>query len=196
MWNLNDAYFSVREALYHAALYHDRELNLLWVHSEDLEKDGADALLRHAQGIIVPGGFGIRGIEGMIKAVKYARENKIPYLGLCLGMQVMVIEFARHVFCSDEPTPPSLMPPPAIRSSTLCSSKRQVTTKGATMRLGNYPCQLLRAAGRPMPMARPWFTSATGTAMNSIMNFASRCKRRVWFTAGYLLMVNWSRSAS
>ena len=99
---LKDAYFSVREALCHAALYHNRDIKLTWVPSESLEA-GDYSVLRSAQGILVPGGFGIRGIEGMIKAVTYARENKIPYLGLCLGMQVMVIEFARYVFDSAEP---------------------------------------------------------------------------------------------
>jgi len=100
---LKDAYFSVREALRHAGLYHDRDINLLWVHSEDVERDGSEALLRSAQGIIVPGGFGERGIEGMVKAAGYARDNKIPYLGLCLGMHVMVIEFARYILDSTEP---------------------------------------------------------------------------------------------
>ncbi len=93
---LKDAYFSVREALHHAALYHDRDLNLSWVQSENLEEGDVQAALRSAQGIIVPGGFGIRGIEGMVKAAGYARTNNIPYLGLCLGLHVMVIEFARY----------------------------------------------------------------------------------------------------
>ena len=139
---LNDAYFSVREALYHAALYHDRQLNLFWVHSEDLEKDGTDAL-RTAQGIIVPGGFGIRGIEGMIRAAKYARENKIPYLGLCLGMQVMVIEFARYAFGSDEPNSTEFNPSTRYPVIDFLPEQRSVKDKGATMRLGNYPCQLV-----------------------------------------------------
>ena len=100
---LHDSYYSVREALHHAALHYDRDINLLWIPSESLEKGEADTMLRSAQGIVMPGGFGIRGIEGMIKAVTYAREYKIPYLGLCLGMQVMVIELARHVFGCDDP---------------------------------------------------------------------------------------------
>ena len=100
---LKDAYYSVREALHHAAMYHGRDINLSWVQSETLEECGDDPLLRTAQGIVVPGGFGVRGIEGMIKVANYARVNKIPYLGLCLGMQVMVIEFARHAFNSDKP---------------------------------------------------------------------------------------------
>jgi CTP synthase len=140
---LNDAYFSVREALYHAALHNDRELNLIWVHSEELDQGDADTLLRTAQGIIVPGGFGDRGIEGKIKAARYARENKIPYLGLCLGMQVMVIEFARHVFHSDEPNSTEFAPKTPYPVIDIMPEQKNIKDKGATMRLGNYPCILL-----------------------------------------------------
>jgi CTP synthase len=140
---LEDAYYSVREALCHAGLYHNRNINLQWVHSEDLEKAGGESLLRQAQGIIVPGGFGDRGIEGMIKAVTYARENNIPYLGLCLGMQVMVIEFARYAL--DKKTPHSAefdnaTPYPVI---DLMPEQKKIQEKGGTMRLGLYPCQLI-----------------------------------------------------
>ncbi|HEY92501.1 MAG TPA: CTP synthase [Dehalococcoidia bacterium] len=140
---LKDAYFSVREALYHAALYHNRDINLTWVHSEDLEEDNSEALLRSAQGIIVPGGFGIRGIEGMIRAASYARNNEIPYLGLCLGMQVMVIEFARYVLGSTEANSTefdSSTPYPVIY---LLPEQEGIENKGGTMRLGNYPCRLV-----------------------------------------------------
>ncbi len=140
---LEDAYYSVREALCHAGLYHNRSINLQWVHSEDLEKDGGEALLRQAQGIIVPGGFGIRGIEGMIKAATYARDNKIPYLGLCLGMHVMVIEFARHVLGSNKSNSTEFdesTPHPVI---ALLPDQKAVKDKGGTMRLGIYPCQLV-----------------------------------------------------
>ncbi|MFA5308388.1 MAG: CTP synthase [Dehalococcoidales bacterium] len=143
---LNDAYYSVREALYHAALHNDRALDLFWVHSEDLDKTEADTLLRTAQGIIVPGGFGIRGIEGMVKAAKYARLNKVPYFGLCLGMQVMVIEFARHVFHSDEPNSTEFNPNTAYPVIDYMLDQKTTLTKGATMRLGNYPCQLLEGS--------------------------------------------------
>jgi CTP synthase len=139
---LRDAYFSVREALCHAALHHGRDIEFQWVPSETLEGDGDYSVLRSAQGIIVPGGFGIRGIEGMIKAATYARENKIPYLGLCLGMQVMVIEFARHVLGSAEPNSTEFdakTPYPVI---DLLPEQRGKEAKGGTMRLGNYPCQL------------------------------------------------------
>ena len=137
---LKDAYFSAREALYHAALYHKRDIELTWVPSQALETDGGDSLLRSAQGIIVPDSFDVRGIEGMIKAASYARNNEIPYLGVSLGMHVMVIEFARHVLGSakanstefDASTPyPVIDLPPEQRD------------KGGTMRLGNYPCKLV-----------------------------------------------------
>jgi len=140
---LNDAYFSVREALRHAVLYHDRDINLFWVRSEDLEKDGSDVLLRSAQGIIVPGGFGIRGVEGMVKAANYARNNEIPYLGLCLGLQVMVIEFARYALNSSEPNSTEFDPGTPYPVIDLLPDQKEETNKGGTMRLGNYPCQLL-----------------------------------------------------
>ena len=140
---LTDAYFSVREALCHAALHHDRDINLCWVHSEDLEKDGTDTLLRSAQGIIVPGGFGLRGIEGMVKAANYARNNEIPYLGLCLGLHVMVIELARHVFNSTEPNSTEFNPDTAYPVIDLLPEQRKRKDMGGTMRLGNYPCQLV-----------------------------------------------------
>ncbi len=140
---LKDAYFSVREALHHAALYHDRDLNLSWVQSENLEDSDIQAALRSAQGIIVPGGFGVRGIEGMVKAANYARTNNIPYLGLCLGLQVMVIEFARYALGSDKPNSAEFdetTPYPVI---DLMPEQQDMQNMGGTMRLGNYPCRLL-----------------------------------------------------
>jgi len=140
---LKDAYFSVREALHHAALYHDRDVNLLWVPSEALEGDDSDALLRSAQGIIVPGGFSDRGIEGMLKAASYARNNEIPYLGLCLGMQVMVIEFARSALGltgANSTEFDASTPYPVI---DLLPEQKEIESKGGTMRLGNYPCKLV-----------------------------------------------------
>jgi len=141
---LRDCYISVREALRHAAVYHDRDVEIHWIHSEDLEKDGSDALLRSVQGIVVPGGFGIRGIEGMVVAARYARENEIPYLGLCLGMHVMVIEYARYALDSVEPNSTEFeleTPYPVI---DLLPEQRQVKEKGGTMRLGVYPCHLVK----------------------------------------------------
>jgi len=140
---LRDAYLSVREALHHAALYHNRDINLVWVHSEDLEQNGTEALLRSAQGIVVPGGFGIRGIEGVVKAATYARENKIPYLGLCLGMQVMVIEFARYVLSLAGANSAEFDPSTPYPVIDLLPEQKGIKDKGGTMRLGNYPCQLV-----------------------------------------------------
>jgi len=143
---LKDAYFSVREALYHATLHHGRDMELNWVPSETLENDGDYSVLRSAQGIIIPGGFGVRGIEGMIKAATYARENNIPYLGLCLGMQVMVIEFARHVLGSDEPNSTEFDPGTRYPIIDLLPDQKGKRIKGGTMRLGNYPCQLVNGS--------------------------------------------------
>jgi CTP synthase len=140
---LKDSYISVREALRHAALAHDRDVDILWIDSEELETDGAEAVLHEVQGIIVPGGFGYRGIEGMIKAAEYARVNKVPYLGLCLGMQVMVIEYARHVLHSSEPNSSEFVtdcPHPVI---DLLPEQHDVEDKGGTMRLGIYPCTMV-----------------------------------------------------
>jgi CTP synthase len=140
---LHDSYFSVREALLHAALHYNRDLNLLWIPSESLEKGDPDALLRSTQGIVMPGGFGIRGIEGMIKAVTYAREHKVPYLGLCLGMQVMVIEFARHVLNSTEPNSTEFNPATKYPVIDYLPEQKSMKNMGGTMRLGNYPCRLV-----------------------------------------------------
>jgi CTP synthase len=141
---LEDSYYSVREALKHASLYHDREMKLTWVPAEQLEKmDDIDSCLRTAQGIVVPGGFGNRGIEGMIKTARYARLNKIPYLGLCLGMQVMVIEFARDVFKSISVNSTEFDPDPTYPVIDLMPDQKNIASKGHTMRLGNYPCNLV-----------------------------------------------------
>ncbi len=140
---LQDAYLSVKEALRHAALYHDREVEIVWIESEELEENGGEALLRTANGIVVPGGFGYRGIEGKVKAAQYARENDVPYLGLCLGMHIMVIEFARYVLKSNKPNSKEFddqTPYPVI---DLLPEQEGLKEKGGTMRLGLYPCQLV-----------------------------------------------------
>jgi len=139
---LQDAYYSVREALCHAALGHNLESKVEWLDSEELEAAANDKL-RRVQGIIVPGGFGYRGIEGMIKAAKFARENKIPYLGLCLGMQTMVIEFGRHVFHTEEVNSTEFDTNTAFPVIDLLPEQRSISRKGGTMRLGTYPCKLM-----------------------------------------------------
>lgn len=139
---LQDAYISVREALIHAALWHGRDLQLEWVHSEDVERGRALDHLRQVDGIVVPGGFGYRGVEGKIAAARLAREERIPYLGLCLGMQVMCIEFARHVLGSDEPNSTEFDPHTRHPIISLMPDQLAVSGLGGTMRLGSYPCVL------------------------------------------------------
>jgi len=138
---LPDAYLSVTEALRHACAANQVSLKLKWVNAEDVEADGPEAHLSNVRGIVVPGGFGPRGIEGKIQAARFARENQIPYLGLCLGLQVAVIEFARAVLGeranSTEFDPDT--PHPVIDQM---ESQRGITQKGGTMRLGAYPCAL------------------------------------------------------
>ncbi|MBM3939443.1 MAG: CTP synthase [SAR202 cluster bacterium] len=140
--DLPDAYISVREALRHAGLHHQRDVQISWVQSEDIERVGPHALLSNVAGIVVPGGFGSRGIEGMIQSVEYARTNGIPYLGLCLGMQVMVIEHARHLLGHGDANSTEFNPATRAPVIDLMEDQRSVKHMGGTMRLGNYPCVL------------------------------------------------------
>ena len=139
---LQDAYYSVREALCHAALAHNLEAKIEWLDSEELEHGNNDKL-RQVQGVIVPGGFGYRGIEGMIKAAKFAREKEIPFFGLCLGMQTMVIEFGRYVFHTEKVNSTEFDTTTAYPVIDLLPEQRGISQKGGTMRLGTYPCQLV-----------------------------------------------------
>jgi len=139
---LQDAYMSVREALKHAGLAMDREVEIDWIHSADLEKGRGWEELRQADGIVVPGGFGSRGIEGKIAAARHARENAVPYLGLCLGMQTMCIEFARHALSSEEANSTEFDPATPHPVIDLLPEQRGIADMGGTMRLGVYPCKL------------------------------------------------------
>jgi CTP synthase len=142
---LEDAYISVREALIHAAVEHQVAMNMRWIHAEALEsldEAGIKALFEGVDGIVVPGGFGARGLEGKISAARYARENGVPYLGLCLGLQMMVIDFARSVLgpnCNTTEVQPDVEHPVV----SLMSEQLGIEEKGGTMRLGNYACNLL-----------------------------------------------------
>ena len=139
---LSDAYLSVVEALGHAAIATGSEVKLRWVSAEDLDTHGTTKYLENIAGIVVPGGFGVRGVDGKVAAIQYARENKIPFLGLCLGMQCSVIEWARHIACLerahssefDEQTPNPVI--------NLLPEQHDVVDLGGTMRLGLYPCRL------------------------------------------------------
>lgn len=139
---LRDAYISVVESLRHAGLHQALDIDIRWVPSEQVEREGPDRLLSDVYGIIVPGGFGDRGIEGKIMAADYARVMRIPYLGLCLGMQCATIAFARHVLECSSPHSTEFAaqtPHPVI---DLMPDQREVAEKGGTMRLGIYPCQI------------------------------------------------------
>ena len=139
----NDAYISVQEALKHGGIANEASVEIEWIEAESLtEHPNLDAVFENADGILVPGGFGYRGIEGMLVAARYARENDIPYFGLCLGMQCMVIEFARHVANLKKANSTEVdekTPYPVI---DLMPEQRSIADLGATMRLGHYPCVL------------------------------------------------------
>ncbi|MEA3377516.1 MAG: CTP synthase [Chloroflexota bacterium] len=140
---LHDAYISVSEALDHAALAHNWDVDLHYVSSEDLERGRGWDRLKGISGIVVPGGFGERGIEGKIDTARWARENDVPYLGLCLGLQVMIVELARHAVGSDEPNSTEFDAHTEYPVIDLMPDQRSIVDKGGTMRLGLYPCQLV-----------------------------------------------------
>lgn len=139
---LGDAYLSVVEALRHAAIELNSALNIRWINSEDIEAHGAEKYLAGVNGIIVPGGFGIRGVDGKIAAITYARTHKIPFLGLCLGMQCSVIEWARHVAHLEDANSAEFNPQAHNPVINLLPEQQDVVDLGGTMRLGLYPCRL------------------------------------------------------
>jgi CTP synthase len=140
---LHDAYISVREALYHAALAHGWDMDVHYVSSEQLERGRGWNELEQMAGVVVPGGFGERGIEGKIATARWAREGHIPYLGLCLGLQVMIVELARHALNSDEPNSVEFDPHTEYPVIDLMPEQRTIVDMGGTMRLGLYPCRLV-----------------------------------------------------
>lgn len=146
---LPDAYLSVKEALIHAGVAHHVAVRLRWVHSQDLEHHSPEAVLEGVDGIVVPGGFGERGVEGKIAAARYARQQGVPYLGLCLGMQVMVMEYARDVLGWEGAHSTEFDPETPYPVICLMEEQLGITEKGGTMRLGSYPCHL-----RPGTLAR------------------------------------------
>jgi CTP synthase len=140
---LEDAYISVRESLHHAAWHHNVRARIEWIDSQRLEDDPNSILLDHFDGIVVPGGFGYRGVEGMIVAARIARERKIPYLGLCLGLQVMVIEAARSALGTDDANSTEFNMFTCNPVIDILPEQKDISDKGGTMRLGVYPCQLV-----------------------------------------------------
>ena len=139
---LHDAYLSVSEALRHAGFYLDARVNIRWIDSEGITAETAESVLSGLDGILVPGGFGSRGIEGMILAAQYARENRIPYFGICLGMQVAVIEFARHAAGIPDADSGEFAPECAHKVIDFMPGQSDEVDKGGTLRLGSYPCAI------------------------------------------------------
>ncbi|HOJ09874.1 MAG TPA: CTP synthase [Clostridiales bacterium] len=139
---LHDAYLSVVEALKHGGIANDAEVIVDWVNSEELCDENVDDILGQADGILVPGGFGDRGIDGKIRAAKYARENKVPYLGICLGMQMAVVEYARNVCGMKDAHSSEFNFNTKYPVIDLMPEQKDIDEKGGTMRLGLYPCKL------------------------------------------------------
>ncbi len=139
---LHDAYLSVVEALTHGGIENDVSVEVRWVDSEEVTPDTVGGLLAGAHGILVPGGFGDRGVEGMIEAIRYAREEGVPFLGICLGMQLAVVEYARNVCGLTGAHSSELDPDAPYPVIDLMPGQVGVTAKGGTMRLGSYPCRL------------------------------------------------------
>jgi len=142
--NLKDAYKSITESFIHAGVANDTKVELVWVSSEDISDNGAEKYLDNVDGVLIPGGFGERGIEGKIEAIKYCRENKVPFLGICLGMQCAIIEIARHICGMENAHSYEFNQDSPYTVIHLMDEQRHVTKMGGTMRLGAYPCNIKR----------------------------------------------------
>lgn len=143
---LHDAYISVVEALKHGGITNHATIDIKWVDSETVTEDNVDELLGDVDGILVPGGFGTRGIEGMITAIRYARENKIPFLGLCLGMQLTIVEYARNVVGFRDAHSIEMDPNTTHPVIALMPDQNGIEDIGGTLRLGAYPCVLAKGS--------------------------------------------------
>ncbi|MCI9625986.1 MAG: CTP synthase [Clostridia bacterium] len=139
---LHDAYISIAEALKHSGIENDCEVEIKWIDAEEVQPDNVDTMLEGVDGILVPGGFGDRGIEGKILAAQYAREQNIPYLGICLGMQIAVIEFARHVLGLEDANSSEINGATKAPVIDIMADQKDIANLGGTMRLGLYPCKL------------------------------------------------------
>ncbi|MFZ9886002.1 MAG: CTP synthase [Myxococcota bacterium] len=140
--DLVESYKSINEALVHAGIAHEARVSMQHVDAEEIEVKGAEAMLSGVDGILVPGGFGERGTQGKVEAVRYAREQQVPFFGICLGLQIAVVEFARNVAKIERATSEEFDPAAEHKVIHIMEHQKSVTTKGATMRLGAYPCRL------------------------------------------------------
>jgi CTP synthase len=139
---LQDAYLSVAEALRHAGYQFDTDVKINWINAENVTAENVDELLQNADGILVPGGFGDRGVEGKIEAIRYARVNKVPFFGICLGMQLASVEFARNVLGMEGAHSAELNPETPFPIIDLLPEQKDIEDLGGTLRLGLYPCKL------------------------------------------------------
>ena len=153
---LHDAYLSVAEALHHAGYANSAEVEIRWIDSEEITPENVSDMLRGCDGILVPGGFGNRGIEGMITTAQYCRENNVPYLGICLGMQIAVIEFARHVCGIADADSGEFAPEGKHKVIDFLPDQNDEVDKGGTLRLGSYPCVL-----KEDTVIRKWYGADT-----------------------------------
>ncbi len=140
--HLRDAYKSIIEAFTHAGVINDVKVNIVWVDAEDIENHGAEYYLKDVSGVLVPGGFGERGIRGKLEAVRFARENKVPFLGICLGLQCAVVEFARNACFIEDADGSEFNPKTKNPVIDLMEDQKKKYDKGGTMRLGSYPCRI------------------------------------------------------
>ena len=152
---LQDAYLSVVEALNHAGIHHGTKVEVVWVDAETLSREEAERALREVDGVLIPGGFGVRGIEGKIAAARFARENQVPYLGICLGMQVAVVEFARHVVGMEGANSSEFDPETPYPVIDLLPEQKEVEDMGGTMRLGSDPVKLVEGTRAFAAYAEP-----------------------------------------
>jgi CTP synthase len=140
--SLKESYKSLLEALVHGGIANEVQVNLDCIEAEKIEQEGVEAVLKQVDGILIPGGFGDRGTEGKVAAIRYARENQIPFFGICLGMQMAVVEFARNVCGLDGANSSEFDLQTSHPVIHLMEEQKSIDTKGGTMRLGNYPCIL------------------------------------------------------
>ena len=139
---LHDAYLSIVEALYHSGIFNGVNVNIQWINAEDLEGQNPDEALKDCDGILVPGGFGDRGLEGKIRAIQYAREHEVPFLGICLGMHCAVVEFARNVLGWEDAFTAEVRPESSHPVIDIMPDQKDIDNLGGTMRLGAYPCKV------------------------------------------------------
>ena len=139
---LHDAYISVVEALKHGGLCNDIDVDIEWINAEEVNRDNVSEMLKNVDGVLVPGGFGDRGVEGKIEAIRWARESKVPFFGICLGMQCAVIEYSRNILGYEGANSAEINPETAYPVIDLMPDQKDVDEKGGTMRLGVYPCKL------------------------------------------------------